>query len=155
MSEISKRFLRKFADSEMAEWSPHRKYISVQRQQIVDAARFLFREIGCRFSTCTGSDTRDGFEILYHFSLDATGAIYSLRTLIPKDDLKIDSITPVVPAANWIEREMKELLGIEFTGHPNPAPLLTSDVEWDPQEHPLRRDYDRECHVKPKPWEKP
>ena len=114
----------------------------------------MFREIGCRLSICTGSDTRSGFEILYHFSHDATGVIYSVRTLVPKDDPRIASVTPVMPAANWIEREMKELLGIEFVGHPNPVPLLTSDVDWDPEKHPLRRDYDRSCDVKSKPWEK-
>ncbi|MEO0108487.1 MAG: NADH-quinone oxidoreductase subunit C, partial [candidate division WOR-3 bacterium] len=92
---------------------------------------------------------------LYHFSHDATGVIYSLRVLIPKDDPRIQSVTAVVPAANWIEREMRELLGIEFVGHPNPVPLLTSDVNWDPNKYPLRRDYDRTQDTRPKPWEKP
>jgi Ni,Fe-hydrogenase III component G len=155
MSEVLRRFLEKFADSESWEWSPHRMYLTVSREEIAQAAQFLFREVGCRFSIATGIDTRDGFEILYHFSHDATGVIYTLKTLVPKDDLKIDSITPVVPAANWIEREMRELLGIEFTGHPNPKPLLTSDVEWEPGTYPLRRDYDREPDVKPKPWDRP
>ena len=155
MSEVSKRVLSKFADVEVLDWNPRRKYLTIERGEILKAAEFLFREVGCRLSICTGSDTRDGFEILYHFSHDPTGVIYSLRVLVPKDDPKVDSITPKVPAANWIEREMHELLGIEFTGHPNPQPLLTSDTDWEPDKFPLRRDYDRECDVKPKPWEKP
>jgi Ni,Fe-hydrogenase III component G len=155
MSDIIKQFQRKFADTEVMEWNPRRQYITIGRDYIVEAAQFMFREVGCRLSICTGTDTRDGFEILYHFSHDESGVIYSLRTLVPKDDAKIASIALVVPAANWIEREMMELLGITFEGHPNPAPLLTSDVDWDPAKHPLRRDYDRECDVKPKPWEKP
>jgi Ni,Fe-hydrogenase III component G len=155
VSETSKRVFSKFADVEVLDWNERRKYLTIERAGIREAAEFLFRDIGCRLSICTGSDTRDGFEILYHFSHDPTGVIYSLRVLVPKDDLKVDSITPQVPAANWIEREMRELLGIEFVGHPNPLPLLTSDVDWDPGKFPLRRDYERECDVKPKPWEKP
>jgi Ni,Fe-hydrogenase III component G len=155
MSELLQQFKTRFPDTEVYEHNPRRWYLTIPREQIVAACRFLFRDQGCRLSICTGTDTRDGFDILYHFSHDATGVIYSIRTLIPKDDPKIDSVTPDVPAANWIEREMRELLGIEFTGHPNPVPLLTSDVEWDPNTYPLRRDYDRSCDVKPKPWEKP
>jgi Ni,Fe-hydrogenase III component G len=155
MNAIIRQFQEKFADTEVVVWTPRRFYITVRRDEIVEAARFIFREIGCRFSTGTGTDTRDGFDLLYHFSHDATGALFSLRVLVPKDDAKIASITPVVPAANWIERELRELLGIEFEGHPNPAPLLTSDVDWEPDKYPLRRDYDRESDVKPKPWEKP
>ena len=155
MNVLLDGFRQRFAEAHVLEWNPRRFYLTVDRGLIVDVARFFFRETGCRLSICTGSDTRAGFEILYHFSHDPSGVIYSVRTLVPKDDPRIASITPVVPAANWIEREMKELLGIDFTGHPNPAPLLTSDVDWDPDKHPLRRDYDRSCDVKPKPWDRP
>jgi len=154
MTEITRSFQRRFADSDVQEWNPRRFYLALGRDKVAEAAEFLFREIGCRFSIATGIDTRDGFEILYHFSHDATGTVYTLKTLVPKDDPKLDSITPKVPAANWIEREMKELLGIDFVGHPNPTPLLTSDTDWDPCQYPLRRDYDREAHEKPKPWDK-
>jgi Ni,Fe-hydrogenase III component G len=150
---VLEQLLRRFGEVHVAEWNPRRFYLTVDRRLVVELARYFFREMSCRLSICTGSDTRAGFEILYHFSHDPSGIIYSVRTLVPKDDLQIASITPIVPAANWIEREMRELLGIEFTGHPNPTPLLTSDVDWDPDKHPLRRDYDRSCDIKSKPWE--
>jgi len=96
-----------------------------------------------RLSICTGIDTREGFEILYHFSEDRTGVMHTLKVLLPKDDARVESLAVWFPAANWIEREMHELLGIDFVGHPNLIPLLTSDTDWDRTKFPLRRDYER------------
>ena len=96
-----------------------------------------------RLSICTGIDTREGFEVLYHFSEDKTGTMYTLKVLAPKDDPRIESQASWFPSCDWIEREMNELLGIEFPGHPNMQPLLTSYTDWDSGRYPLRRDYER------------
>jgi NADH:ubiquinone oxidoreductase subunit C len=129
--------------AEVYEHNPRRLYIRIPRENLTAAARYLHRECGMRLATCTGIDTREGFEVLYHFSEDKTGTMYTLKVLAPKDDPRIESQGSWFPAADWIEREMCELLGIEFTGHPNPKPFLTSDTDWDPSKHPLRRDYER------------
>jgi len=128
---------------EVYEHNPKRLYIRVPRERITDAAKYLHRERGMRLSTCTGIDTRDGLEVLYHFSEDSTGTMYTLKVLAPKDDPSIESQAPWLPAADWIEREMHELLGIDFPGHPNLVPLLTSDTDWEQGRYPLRRDYER------------
>lgn len=93
-----------------------------------------------RLSIATGIDTRDGIEIIYHFTFDEAGTYYNIKTLIPKDDVKIKSLATFLPAANWIEREIHELLGVDFIGHPNLKPLLTAET-WPADLHPLRRDY--------------
>jgi Ni,Fe-hydrogenase III component G len=131
----------KFPDISVKVHSPRRVYIRIERDLAFDLARYLYREKGCRLSTATGIDTRDGFEILYHFSRDPTGVYYTVKTIVPKDDPKIRSLAVFLPAANWIEREIRELLGVEFVGHPNPAPLLTPE-DWPADKYPLRRDYD-------------
>ncbi len=143
MSESLALFRERFPAVQVMEKNPRRLYLTIPREQLTAAARFLHQERGMRLSICTGIDTRDGFEILYHFSEDRIGIIYTLKVFVPKDDPRVESQGAWFPAAQWIEREMHELLGVDFIGHPNLAPLLTSDTDWEPDRHPLRRDYER------------
>lgn len=145
--EFSKELLDeiggKFPEATVKVHAPRRTYIRIPREQLPDLARFLYADKKCRLSIATGIDTREGIEILYHFSHDESGTFYNIKILVPKDDPKVKSIATFLPAANWIEREMHELLGVDFTGHPNLKPLLTSDT-WPADLHPLRRDYANE-----------
>ena len=84
-------------------------------------------------------DSKEGYEIIYHFSLDKTGLIINLDVVIPKDKPEIDSIVPVTRGAEWIEREMFDILGIKFKGHPNLTRFLMAD-DWPKGKYPLRRD---------------
>jgi NADH:ubiquinone oxidoreductase subunit C len=128
--------------NKIKDWHEHstrRIYFTVDKKDIVETVRFLFRELGMRFSIASGTDTPDALEILYHFSNDAAGEIYSVRVFIEdKKNPEIDSITPLFPGAEWIEREMWEMLGIRFKGHPNLKRLLLAD-DWPENEFPLRR----------------
>lgn len=118
--------------------SPRRVYFSVKKEDIVETARFLFKELGLRFVIATGTDTPDNLELLYHFSFDEAGVIYSVRVLIEdKKSPRIDSIAPLFPGAEWIEREIWELLGINFAGHPDLRHLLLID-DWPQGKYPLR-----------------
>jgi NADH-quinone oxidoreductase subunit C len=84
--------------------------------------------MGCRLSTATATEIYKGLEVLYHFSLDETGDYFCPRVIIPnKKNPKMNSITPVVKGAEWIEREMYDLFGIEFEGHPRKELLLTGN----------------------------
>ena len=138
--EILDEIGAKFPKASVKIHAPRRTYIRIPREEVYEFAKFLFEEKGFRLSIATGIDKRDGMEILYHFSHDASGTFYNIKTLIPKDDLKIKSLSDFLPAANWIEREIHELLGIDFVGHPNLVPLLTAET-WPADLHPLRRDY--------------
>jgi len=61
-----------------------------------------------------------------------------LRAFLASDDPVIDSITPVWPSANFYEREVFDLFGVRFAGHPNLRRIMMPD-EW--EGHPLRKDY--------------
>ena len=78
-------------------------------------------------------------ELLYHFSIDRDGTVVSVRTTLAKPFPKIDSLTPHYPAADFIEREIFDFLGVEFVGHPDPRKLLSSP-DRPPDFHPMRRD---------------
>jgi Ni,Fe-hydrogenase III component G len=138
--EILDEIGTRFPNASVKIHAPRRTYISVAREDVYEFAKFLFKEKDCRLSIATGIDKREGMEILYHFSHDPSGTYYNIKTLVPKDDLRIKSLSDFLPAANWIEREIHELLGIEFVGHPNLIPLLTAET-WPGDLHPLRRDY--------------
>jgi Ni,Fe-hydrogenase III component G len=111
----------------------------VDKKDIREVAKVLFKDLGLRFAIATGTDTPDGLEILYHFSFDKTGQMISARTLIEdKKNPEIDSLTVLSPAFEWIEREIWEMLGINFLGHPNLKRLLLAD-DWPEGKYPLRQ----------------
>ncbi len=120
------------------EKSPRRIYFTIKKEDIFETVRFLFKDLGLRFSIATGTDMPQALEILYHFSFDKTGEFYSVRTLI-EDKIKpeIASITPIFPGAEWIEREIWEMLGIKFIGHPNLKRLLLAE-DWPQGNYPMR-----------------
>jgi len=61
-----------------------------------------------------------------------------LRAAVPEDDATIASLVSVYPGANFYEREVYDMFGITFEGHPDLTRILMPD-EW--QGHPLRKDY--------------
>ncbi len=119
--------------------SDRRIFARTARENIVETTRILFKDLGMRFVIATGTDTPRGIDILYHFSPDRHNMLVNVRVLIPKDDCVIDSITPVVTGAAWIETEIHEMLGVSFRNHPGPERLLLPD-DWPDDLHPLRRD---------------
>jgi len=121
------------------EKSPRRIYIDFDSKDITEVVNFLFRDLGGRLSTATGIDTRDSIELLYHFSFDSSGTIISLRVLLDRNNPEIESITPILKGAEWIEREIHELLGVRFKNHPNLNRLLLSE-DWPEGKYPLRRE---------------
>ncbi len=122
----------------LQEKSKRRIYCDCKPEDIPALVQCMFQELECRFVTTTGIDTPAGIEMLYHFSDDRAGKIISLRALITdKKRPEIASITPLITGAEWIEREIWELLGVRFKGHPNLKHLLLID-EWPEGEFPLR-----------------
>jgi membrane-bound hydrogenase subunit beta len=88
-------------------------------------------------STITGIDLGESIGILYHCA--AEGVSLNVHTAVPKQEDRIDSVTPVLPAAVLYEREVRDLLGVEFDGHPDMRRLILPE-QWPEHDHPLRRD---------------
>ncbi|HVN32873.1 MAG TPA: NADH-quinone oxidoreductase subunit C [Thermoanaerobaculaceae bacterium] len=116
--------------------------LRVDKRAVRAAADALSGELGARFMITAGIDRReldDGFGIVHIFSLDREHLFVLLDCAVASGDEHIDSITPVVPAANWAEREFRDSVGVHPDGHPDPRRLLLAD-DWPDGVWPLRRD---------------
>jgi len=140
--EVLDDLRKKFKDDiiEVFDKSPKRVYVGIRPDSIVQVASYIFKDLKARFNTASGVDLRYHMEILYHFLIEDINLLISLRVKIQKPKLEIDSLSPIFEGANWIEREMHEILGINFRGHPDLRRLLLPD-DWPDGVYPLRRDY--------------
>jgi Ni,Fe-hydrogenase III large subunit/Ni,Fe-hydrogenase III component G len=128
-------------DTRMVE--PDVLWIQVPRNLLRTAAEVAFREMGARFLISSGTDQRslgEGFGIAHIFSLDRDDLYLVLECLVPESQETVDSITPVIPGADWSERECRDAIGVEPLGHPDPKRLLLPD-DWPEGVYPLRRDF--------------
>jgi Ni,Fe-hydrogenase III component G len=133
---------KKFYDDTVAisQDKPNRGFVTIRPGAIADVAEYLYRGEGYRFIIATAIHTRKGFEIFYHFSFDAEGLILSLHVILDKEKPRIESLSNMFSASNWIEREMHELFGIDFLHHPNQEKLL-SEGNWAEGVYPYRKEF--------------
>jgi len=117
-----------------------RVYVDVPPENSLEVNRIVFDEFRGRLATATGKDTRDRIEVLYHYCFDRLNVVVTVRTWGLKPEPEVDSVAQLFPGANFIEREMYDLLGIKFRNHPDPRRLILSD-DWPEGVYPLRRDY--------------
>jgi NADH:ubiquinone oxidoreductase subunit C len=115
-----------------------RATLTVDKDKIVEIADYLFSECHYRFIIASAMDSREGFEILYHFSQDQSGLILNLKVILDKKKPEIESRTCLFEASSWIEREMHEILGIDFLHHPNLEKLI-SEGNWAEGVYPYRK----------------
>jgi len=87
---------------------------------VLEMARKM-KEWDARFSTMTGA-MRPGNEttVIYHYCLD--GNLYNIK--VSTRGNRIPSISVILPAAEWIEREIQDLFQVQFDGHPHPERLI-------------------------------
>jgi NADH-quinone oxidoreductase subunit C len=78
------------------------------------------------------------FEVNYHLVSIPRRDRLRLQVRLTSDDPVVDSLVPVWPGANWLEREIFDLFGIRFEGHPDLRRILMPD-DW--EGYPLRKDY--------------
>jgi NADH-quinone oxidoreductase subunit C len=118
----------------------NRIYLSCEAENSYAVNKFLFEQVPLRFVIATGIDSDNCFEVLYHYSHDETGCVVTLKAFIrDRQKPEIESITPFLPGAEWIEREMHDILGINFKNHPNLRRLILAD-DWPEGVYPLRKE---------------
>lgn len=86
----------------------------------------------------TAIDEEDHMEVIYHLMHLEDCSFLRVKVKLEKDALKIPSLTPLWKAANVQEREVYDLFGIVFSGHPELKRILCAD---DFEGYPLRKDF--------------
>ena len=118
--------------------------ICVDRANIREACALLRDDAECAFNflsdiTCVDwypSEPR--FEVIYHLLSISKKERVRLKVRLESASLAVDSLTSLWPGANYFEREVFDLFGIRFNGHPYLRRLLMPE-DW--EGHPLRKDY--------------
>jgi formate hydrogenlyase subunit 5 len=122
--------------------SDSRIYVYVDPSAVRHVCQHIFRELDARYVASIGSDDRPysgKFLVAHNFAFDKEHLLCSVLSQLPPDDVTIPSISDMVPAASWAEREMRDLVGIEPVGHRYLKRLVLPDG-WPDGVHPLRKD---------------
>ncbi|SEK70263.1 NADH-quinone oxidoreductase subunit C [Pacificibacter marinus] len=117
--------------------------VTVSPAGIVDFVDFLKSDTTCKFSslvdiTAIDNPTRPArFDVVYHFLSMYQNHRIRIKTAVREDEM-IASIVDIHPSANWFEREVFDMFGIIFSGHPDLRRLLT---DYGFRGYPLRKDF--------------
>ena len=105
--------------------------------------KFLRTDSSCQFTTLIDITAVDypqrerRFEVVYHFLSMTQNQRIRVKVAVREDEI-VPSITDIHPAANWFEREVFDMYGIMFSGHPDLRRILT---DYGFRGHPLRKDF--------------
>ncbi|MET4127118.1 NADH-quinone oxidoreductase subunit C [Roseovarius sp. MBR-6] len=117
--------------------------VDVSLSSIAGLAEFLKTDQNCAFSTLVDITAVDyperpkRFDVVYHLLSMYQNHRIRLRVATREEDM-VPSITAAYPAANWFEREVFDMFGILFSGHPDLRRILT---DYGFRGHPLRKDF--------------
>ena len=117
--------------------------VTVAPANIEGLVEFLKTDANCRFSSLvdiTAVDYPDRvkrFDVVYHFLSMYRNHRIRLRLQVREDEM-VPSIVDVHPSANWFEREIYDMFGLLFSGHPDLRRILT---DYGFRGHPLRKDF--------------
>ena len=134
--------LQKQFDSSIEEFRDE-VHVFVQVDQIVDALTLLrdkyeFELLSALTAVDYFPQQSPRFHVVYQLSSLAKNVVIQLRVPVNGDQPKVPTTTGVYQMSNWREREVFDMFGIEFEGHPDPRRILMPEDE---EGHPLRKDY--------------
>lgn len=110
-------------------------WIDLEARNLPGVLSYLKKNGFSRLSAISGVDTGKNVELIYHVFSESY--YVNIRVPLPKKGLEIRTVTGIYPGANLFEREVHEMLGVFFQGHPNMEMLFLNENS--PQT-PLRKD---------------
>ncbi len=117
----------------------------VRRERIVELCRALRDEDALRFELCSsvsgvdyGPDVPQRLHVVYDLASMTYRRRVRMEVAVDVDDAHVPSVVEVYPTADWHEREIWDMFGVIFDGHPGLTRILMPD-DW--EGHPQRKDY--------------
>lgn len=102
--------------------------IDVDRTHLVAVCRFLRDQLSFDLLSCiSGVDMLDHLETVYHLRSMTRGQLLQIKVRLDNEKPEVDSVVSVWPTANWLEREVYDMYGIKFAGHPDLRRMLLDD----------------------------
>jgi len=141
LDELQKRFPGALGEALVFRNLPS---ITVAKESLLSIGEFLRSDEGGEYTFLTDETAVDypkrekRFEIVYHLYSFARNDRLRLKVLVGEGE-KVPSVVGIWPTANWLEREVYDLFGVQYEGHPDLKRILLPDG-W--TGHPLRKDYD-------------
>jgi NADH-quinone oxidoreductase subunit C len=117
--------------------------LTTKLSSLVDLVAWLRTDPVCRFSTLVDitaidfPDRAERFDVVYHFLSMYRNARIRVKVAVAEGAM-VPTLTEIHPAANWFEREVFDMFGIIFSGHPDMRRILT---DYGFRGHPLRKDF--------------
>jgi NADH-quinone oxidoreductase subunit C len=144
LNELSAHLTQKCADAVVATSVAFNELlITVRLDQLVGFVAFLKDDPACKFSTLIDITAVDlperaaRFDVVYHFLSMYKNHRVRVKVAIGEEEM-VPSIHTIHPSANWNEREVFDMFGILFSGHPDLRRILT---DYGFRGHPLRKDF--------------
>jgi len=124
-------------------------YINIDSEDLIDVTLFIKNNENTKFRQLMDVTVVDypekaqRFKVVYLFLSHEFNQRIILRYLISENEV-IPSLTPIYPAANWMEREVFDMYGVKFKDHPDMRRILT---DYGFEGHPLRKDFPLTGHT--------
>ncbi|MHA1582747.1 MAG: NADH-quinone oxidoreductase subunit C [Candidatus Baldrarchaeia archaeon] len=136
--------LKKFLGDKFVDGYVQRKgrvFVRVKMEAYKEALKYALEKWNAyHLSTISGVDKGEKIELLYHLLEPKSKLSITIGTEIPKSNPKIGTVSDIFPSALVYEREVYDLLGVTFEGHPSLKRLVLPE-DWPEGVYPLRKDW--------------
>jgi NADH:ubiquinone oxidoreductase subunit C len=140
-NEIVEKLRQSLKDAILEVSAPRKRriFLRVKTDSLIDTIKYLVNNLEFKhISTITGSDLGQEMELIYHLAHKGSIEV-SARVNVSKSNPSVPTITNIIPGAVLYEREVHDVLGVTFEGHPDLSPLILPE-EWPQSVYPLRKD---------------